>query len=44
MYYNANCFVCSHNATAERQFRYPIEYGVNVKKQYNDYRCSQCNS
>ena len=22
--HNANCFVCSHNATAERQFRYPI--------------------
>ena len=29
---NANCFVCSHNATAERQFRYPIEYGVQRKE------------
>lgn len=25
---NANVFVVSHNATAERQFRYPVEYGV----------------
>ncbi|MCR1946310.1 stage V sporulation protein AD [Erysipelatoclostridium ramosum] len=30
--HNANCFVCSHNATAERQFRYPIEYGVQRKE------------
>ena len=29
---NANCFVCSHNATVERQFRYPIEYGVQRKE------------
>ena len=29
---NANCFVCSHNATAERQFRYPLEYGVQRKE------------
>lgn len=29
---NGNCFVCSHNATAERQFRYPIEYGVQRKE------------
>lgn len=25
---NANIFVVSHNATAERQFRYPLEYGI----------------
>lgn len=25
---NANIFVVSHNATAERQFRYPTEYGI----------------
>lgn len=25
---NANVIVCSHNATAERQFRYPNEYGI----------------
>lgn len=24
----ANVFVVSHNATAERQFRYPLEYGI----------------
>ena len=30
--HNANCFVCSHNATAERQFRYPLEYGVQRKE------------
>lgn len=24
----ANVFVVSHNATAERQFRYPVEYGI----------------
>ena len=30
--HNANCFVCSHNATAERQFRYPVEYGVQRKE------------
>lgn len=28
---NANVFVSSHNATAERQFRYPIEYGIQKK-------------
>ncbi|WP_294579845.1 stage V sporulation protein AD [uncultured Thomasclavelia sp.] len=30
--HNANCFVCSHNATAERQFRYPLEYGIQRKE------------
>lgn len=29
---SANCFVCSHNATAERQFRYPVEYGLRRKE------------
>lgn len=29
---NANCFVSSHNATAERQFRYPVEYGIQRKE------------
>lgn len=28
---NVLCFTSSHNATAERQFRYPIEYGVKKK-------------
>ena len=28
---NANIFVSSHHATAERQFRYPNEYGVQKK-------------
>lgn len=26
------CFTSSHNATAERQFRYPLEYGVKKKR------------
>lgn len=30
--HNANCFVVSHNATAERQFRYPVEYGIQRKE------------
>lgn len=25
------CFTSSHNATAERQFRYPVEYGIKKK-------------
>ena len=29
---NALAFTSSHNATAERQFRYPLEYGVKRKK------------
>ena len=28
---NAIAFTSSHNATAERQFRYPLEYGVQKK-------------
>lgn len=28
---NVLCFTSSHNATAERQFRYPIEYGIKKK-------------
>lgn len=29
---NVMCFTSSHNATAERQFRYPNEYGVQKKE------------
>ena len=29
---NAIAFTSSHNATAERQFRYPLEYGVQKKE------------
>lgn len=29
---NALCFTSSHNATAERQFRYPNEYGIQKKE------------
>ena len=29
---NAIAFTSSHNGTAERQFRYPLEYGVQKKK------------
>ena len=29
---NALSFTSSHNGTAERQFRYPLEYGVQKKE------------
>lgn len=28
---DANVYVSSHNATAERQFRYPVEYGIQKR-------------
>lgn len=31
IYKNILCFVSSHNCTAERQFRYPTEYGIQKK-------------
>ncbi len=31
IYKNVLCFVSSHNCTAERQFRYPTEYGIQRK-------------
>lgn len=33
---NVLCITSSHNLTAERQFRYPVEYGAN-KKLYSSY-------
>lgn len=39
---NALCFTSSHNATAERQYRYPTEYGIQKKETTNYTVTSGC--